>query len=335
MRQQKAYIHFALLILTQTLGHVHSFAVPSRKSPVLKSNDKTKSKPARRYGNNNSGKEGANRRRSGYTNRASGVRTKRKNPPKWETEGDSLFFLVEDEDRESKVTETNDMALTAEQVLNNAFVARKSAASEKPSIGKANKPQPPGKDDEKKGSPPAMMMWGQCSVGPILKGRLTSSGWSEPTPVQEAAFSILTKKSKGGDRPNAVIASPTGSGKTLAFLLPFLCTTLRTDAGSILIVTPTMDLAFQIQREVDKLWPRDNSDNSAAFIVEAPSQGLDGANLILSMTAEEMKRRKAPIIAGTARSLLQTLLYCQKDQTNSALFSNLQTLILDEADRLL
>ena len=67
------------------------------------------------------------------------------------------------------------------------------------------------------------------------------------------------KKKKTIKRTNAIIASPTGTGKTLAYLLPLLCTSpggqRGEGAGGILIVTPTIELACQIQREVDVLWP--------------------------------------------------------------------------------
>ena len=68
-------------------------------------------------------------------------------------------------------------------------------------------------------------------------------------------------------RANAIIASPTGTGKTLAYLLPLLCTSpggqRGEGTGGILIVTPTIELACQIQREVDVLWPPQSSLSSS------------------------------------------------------------------------
>jgi superfamily II DNA/RNA helicase len=70
-------------------------------------------------------------------------------------------------------------------------------------------------------------------------------------------------------RANAIIASPTGTGKTLAYLLPLLCTSpggqRGEGTGGILIVTPTIELACQIQREVDVLWPPQSSSSSSSF----------------------------------------------------------------------
>ncbi len=142
---------------------------------------------------------------------------------------------------------------------------------------------------------PPNFLWGSLPVGPVLSSRLYASGRTSPTSVQCAAFPILTaaapsssqeniisngvRRGNGGEnasskyhgskrkttikakikRSNGIIASPTGTGKTLAYLLPLLCTSpggqIGEGIGGILIVTPTIELACQIQREVDLLWP--------------------------------------------------------------------------------
>eukprot|EP00594_Rhizosolenia_setigera_P017463 CAMPEP_0178974922 /NCGR_PEP_ID=MMETSP0789-20121207/22809_1 /TAXON_ID=3005 /ORGANISM="Rhizosolenia setigera, Strain CCMP 1694" /LENGTH=192 /DNA_ID=CAMNT_0020663477 /DNA_START=294 /DNA_END=869 /DNA_ORIENTATION=- len=170
------------------------------------------------------------------------------------------------------------------------------------------------KKEEKKNNkgPPNMMMWGKCSVGPILRKQLIGSGLDQPTPIQEEAFAILSKgTTKKHDVPNnAVIASPTGSGKTLAFLLPLLSTRQR---------------YFQIQKEVDKLWPRDG-DHSAMYIAQMHTTSTSEYSSE-EKCLEEIRERKPPIIAGTSRSLNQLLSYCIETQdrrykNNFQLFSN-------------
>jgi len=139
-----------------------------------------------------------------------------------------------------------------------------------------------------------------------------------------------------------VIASPTGTGKTLAYLLPILSVTERrggskTSSGrgggsSVLIVTPTVELAVQIQAVVDKLWlPSSPTSSSALYVI--------GANDDPATTLQSIEDQKPPLLAGTPKSLNGLLSYCRKDPGTWAggdgLFSNLKIVVLDEADRLL
>ena len=50
------------------------------------------------------------------------------------------------------------------------------------------------------------VMWGRCSVGPVLKGRLVAQGLQRPLPIQEASFAPIAS----GE--NTLISSQTGSG---------------------------------------------------------------------------------------------------------------------------
>jgi superfamily II DNA/RNA helicase len=309
----------------------HSFVVPPKRTHTQKlpgSNKSTQKQSSRSNG-------GTNRRRSGYANRIAGVKTKRKKPPKWETEGDSLFFLVEDdnEKKDAKVGEAS-----VKEIIENSFCNQDQTFENKAKHSSLIKP--PIGDEGTTKPRPDMMMWGKCSVGPVLRSHLLSNGWETPTPIQEEVFGVLTKTTKRNEKSNAVIASPTGSGKTIAFLLPLLCTTRKSEAGSILIVTPTMGLAVQIQNVVNKLWPcqNPNLENSAMFVVPELSntkKDFDDAELVYSLTVENMKRMKAPIIGGTSKSLIALLSGCRKDPKKSAPFQNFKTIVFDEADRLL
>jgi len=166
-------------------------------------------------------------------------------------------------------------------------------------------------DNDCKFSPPNVM-WGSLPVGPVLVSRLYATGRMSPTSVQCAAFPILTAAVPSGSpssinngnsrsdrgrnasskyystvpkmktktktkRSNGIIASPTGTGKTLAYLLPLLCTSpggqIGEGIGGILIVTPTIELACQIQREVDVLWPP---------LKKKKPEGFDGSGRQLS-----------------------------------------------------
>ncbi len=79
--------------------------------------------------------------------------------------------------------------------------------------------------------------------------RLSARSLVTPTPVQAA---VLPEALAGRD---VVAQAPTGSGKTLAFAIPLVARGARAQARRprALILTPTRELAAQIQREVASL----------------------------------------------------------------------------------
>jgi ATP-dependent helicase YprA (DUF1998 family) len=90
------------------------------------------------------------------------------------------------------------------------------------------------------------VMWGGCSVGPVLRSRLLAAGLPSPTAIQAAAFAPLSKGQ------NALLAAQTGSGKTLAYVLPLLATRLKRGVPcQALVVCPSRDVAMQLRAEVD------------------------------------------------------------------------------------
>jgi ATP-dependent RNA helicase DDX52/ROK1 len=68
-----------------------------------------------------------------------------------------------------------------------------------------------------------------------------------PTPVQMQAIPALIRKR------DVLACAPTGSGKTLAFLIPMFALLKQPDPNSVgvrgLVISPTMELAVQIERE--------------------------------------------------------------------------------------
>ena len=203
----------------------------------------------------------------------------------------------------------------------------------------------PKTNNSKSKSTPPPFLWGSLPVGPVLSKRLYDSHRYDPTSVQRAAFTTLTASSGGGtsknnkknasstttnvnkQRSNAIIASPTGTGKTLAYLLPLLCTSPGGQSGEgtggIVIVTPTIELAVQIQREVDVLWPPMEKESgcrqSSCFVIGAIDDDDDmNANSKISNNDTEESEdedftppgriilksiQHSPIIAGTPKLL--------------------------------
>jgi superfamily II DNA/RNA helicase len=76
---------------------------------------------------------------------------------------------------------------------------------------------------------------------PELLAGVGALGFTTPTPIQEQTIPLLLQ---GRD---VVGASQTGSGKTLAFLLPMLQLMKDTPGVKSLVVTPTRELARQIE----------------------------------------------------------------------------------------
>ena len=125
----------------------------------------------------------------------------------------------------------------------------------------------PSHDDEEEQLSSLQTSWsaqtGGVALHPTLCTALLNQGFWTPTPIQAAALPAALL-----GRRNIVGAAPTGSGKTLAFLLPMGQVLLEQEQQQLqekdqkdktrrslqaLILTPTRELALQIQAESDKL----------------------------------------------------------------------------------
>uniref|UniRef100_A0A2K6SWQ7 ATP-dependent RNA helicase n=1 Tax=Saimiri boliviensis boliviensis TaxID=39432 RepID=A0A2K6SWQ7_SAIBB len=145
--------------------------------------------------------------------------------------------------------------------------------------------------------------------------------------LQEAQYRLVTEIQKQTiglalQGKDVLGAAKTGSGKTLAFLVPVLEALYRlqwtsTDGLGVLIISPTRELAYQtfeVLRKVGK-----NHDFSAGLIIG----GKD-----LKHEAERINNIN--ILVCTPGRLLQHM-----DETVSFHATDLQMLVLDEADRIL
>ena len=161
-----------------------------------------------------------------------------------------------------------------------------------------------------------MTRFSALSLIPELLSNLERLGYHEATPVQEQAVPLILK---GRD---LMAAAQTGTGKTAAFTLPVLQQLLAADRVSsnrvhALILVPTRELAEQVLQAVQNY-----------------SQGLPLNSYAIyggvSINPQMMALRKgADILVATPGRLLD--LY----RNNAVTFSQLQTLVLDEADRML
>ncbi|XP_028414614.1 probable ATP-dependent RNA helicase DDX43 [Dendronephthya gigantea] len=89
---------------------------------------------------------------------------------------------------------------------------------------------------------------------PVILNELKRVGFVKPTPIQCQSWSVLLSGL------NLIGIAQTGTGKTLAFLLPALIhiagqerTPATPDGPNVLVLSPTRELALQIETEVNKL----------------------------------------------------------------------------------
>jgi ATP-dependent RNA helicase RhlE len=158
-----------------------------------------------------------------------------------------------------------------------------------------------------------MNQFSELSLSPVLRANLDKHGLVNPTAVQAQAIPpALTGR-------DVVATAQTGTGKTLAFLLPLMESLMAKPGKGIqaLILTPTRELALQIQQ---------------AFAQMAPGSGLSAAVAVGGMNEQRQLqdiRRGARVLIATPGRLCDFL--------NRKLFklSSARILVLDEADRML
>uniref|UniRef100_A0A8C6VJ16 RNA helicase n=1 Tax=Naja naja TaxID=35670 RepID=A0A8C6VJ16_NAJNA len=87
-----------------------------------------------------------------------------------------------------------------------------------------------------------------CGFPEILSSNLKKAGYEVPTPIQMQMIPV------GLQGRDIVATADTGSGKTAAFLLPVIIkASEETDTLSALILTPTRELAIQIEKQAKEL----------------------------------------------------------------------------------
>ncbi|OGE55041.1 hypothetical protein PENARI_c005G00610 [Penicillium arizonense] len=143
------------------------------------------------------------------------------------------------------------------------------------------------------------------------------------TPVQHRVLTELPTW-----RSDCLVQAKTGTGKTLAFLLPALHCLLQGQATppkgqvAILIITPTRELAQQIAKSCDQL----TSQLSTPVRCDIAVGGTNRAPAF----SRFMKQTPSVLVATPGR--LKDYL---SDEDSAEKLSNIQTLVLDEADTML
>ena len=155
------------------------------------------------------------------------------------------------------------------------------------------------------------MNFKQLGLQSALAEKCESLGFTEPTPIQQKAIPAIIE---GAD---IIACAETGTGKTAAFLLPLIqhLSENKSKGVAVLVLAPTRELATQIDAACRELAPK--KLRCVALIggsgYKRQTEGLRGANIIVA----------------TPGRLIDFM------QQGAVDFSTLETLVLDEADRML
>ena len=141
---------------------------------------------------------------------------------------------------------------------------------------------------------------------------LSSQGMSVPTPIQQAALSDILA---GRD---VLAQAKTGSGKTLAFALGLLQGLKAPSGVQALVLCPTRELADQVSQAIRKVAVRLPNVKVSAFYGGIP----------VRVHVESLVHEPA-IVVGTPGRILELI------ETGALKLDTMNTLVLDEADRML
>ena len=159
------------------------------------------------------------------------------------------------------------------------------------------------------------MSFSDLGLAPELLRAIADEGYTEPTPIQKQAIPLVLQ---GRD---LLAAAQTGTGKTAAFTLPILQKLSTTTNGApgprVLVLVPTRELAAQVAESV-RTYGRHLKLRTAVIF------GGVGINPQI-----DILRRGVEIVVATPGRLLDHL------QQRTVNLSNVETLVLDEADRML
>lgn len=148
------------------------------------------------------------------------------------------------------------------------------------------------------------------NLSDILKRNIEKKGYKTPTPIQDQSIPEIIN---GHD---LIGIANTGTGKTAAFLLPLIDKVLKNRNEKVLIITPTRELASQINDELYAF-------TGGLQIYSALCIG--GANI---WRQKGDLRRNPNFVIGTPGRLIDLI------QSRSLNLENFGNVVLDEADRM-
>lgn len=157
------------------------------------------------------------------------------------------------------------------------------------------------------------MKFNELKLHPETIRTLDELGFEEPTPIQQEAIPYALE---GKD---LIGQAQTGTGKTAAFGLPLL-NKIDQENKSIqaLVIAPTRELAIQVQEELFRLG---KGQKARVYVVYGGSP--------IGKQIDRIQKSKPQVVVGTPGRILDLM------KRNVLKLSDLQTLVLDEADEML
>jgi len=156
------------------------------------------------------------------------------------------------------------------------------------------------------------MNYADMQLPDTLKQTLAAMNFTTPTPIQAQCIPHVIE---GRDILGTAM---TGSGKTGAFCIPMIAKMMASPRGSALILTPTRELAQQIEKVLKQLVPMYANLKTALLI--------GGESMPMQIQQLRMRPR---IIVGTPGRIIDHL------QRGTLMLHDASYLVLDETDRML
>lgn len=161
------------------------------------------------------------------------------------------------------------------------------------------------------------MSFKDLGLAPYLLETISKRAFEKPTRIQEKAIPVIFK------RKDVLGIAPTGSGKTAAYVLPLLqnlnrIAKTRDRQINVLVLVPTRELAVQVE----------NVFGSLSEHVPFPFKSMavfGGASINPQMKGMS----RVNVLVATPGRLLELT------ESNAVHFDDLDTLVLDEADKML
>lgn len=151
----------------------------------------------------------------------------------------------------------------------------------------------------------------EFNINPKLKSNIAQKGYDLPTPIQDQVIPLIIE---GKD---VVGIANTGTGKTAAFLIPLINKLMQNHGEKALIITPTRELAVQVEKEFREL----AKGTPLHSVICIGGVGIGGQIQKL--------RRNPQVVVGTPGRLKDL------EQQRKINFSWFKNIVLDEVDRML
>jgi ATP-dependent RNA helicase RhlE len=156
-----------------------------------------------------------------------------------------------------------------------------------------------------------MMTFNELNLAPELLRAVQEQGYDVPTPIQQQAIPLALE---GRD---VLGRAPTGTGKTAAFMLPTLQRLRGRDGLRALVLCPTRELAIQVAES-----GRDYAKHAELWV------GVVYGGVSLDREVRDL-RAGFDVMVATPGRLIDHI------ERGNVDLSNLEVLVLDEADRML